>query len=88
MSTTWTVVDPASGGAAPGARQATVGGPAGAMADALATALVVAGVDGARWFTALPGWSAYVVDGDSDTATSWGPAFETSSIPEQGAKER
>ena len=61
-------------------------GPDGAMADALATALVVAGVDGARWFAALPGWSAYVVDGDQ--ATSWGPAFETSSIPEQGAKER
>lgn len=80
------VVDPASGGAAQGARQATVVGPDGAMADALATALVVAGVDGARWFAALPGWSAYVVDGDQ--ATSWGPAFETSSIPEQGAKER
>lgn len=80
------VLDPASGGPAHGARQATVVGPDGAMADALATALVVAGVDGARWFAALPGWSAYVVDGDQ--ATSWGPAFETSSIPEQGAKER
>jgi len=80
------VLDPASGVPAHGARQATVIGPDGAMADALATALVVAGVDGARWFAALPGWSAYVVDGDQ--ATSWGPAFETTSIPEQGAKER
>ena len=80
------VVDPRTGAAARGARQATVVGPDGATADALATALVVSGVDGARWFAALPGWSAYVVDGDQ--ATSWGPAFETSSIPEQGAKER
>jgi thiamine biosynthesis lipoprotein len=80
------VVDPATGAPALGARQATVVGPDGALADALATALLVAGVDGARWFAALPGWSAYVVDGDQ--ATSWGPAFETTSIPEQGAKER
>jgi thiamine biosynthesis lipoprotein len=80
------VRDPRTGAPARAARQATVVGPDGAMADALATALVVAGVDGARWFAALPGWSAYVVDGDQ--ATSWGPAFETAPIPEQGAKER
>ena len=82
------VLDPRTGEPARGARQATVVGPDGATADALATALVVAGVDGARWFAALPGWSAYVVDGDSDTATSWGPAFDAASIPGQGAKER
>lgn len=69
------VVDPHTGGPARGARQATVVGPDGALADALATALLVSGVSGARWFSALPGWSAYVVD--SDTATAWGPAFGT-----------
>ena len=78
------VLDPRTGGAARGARQATVIGPDGALSDALATGLMVAGVDGARWFSALPGWSAYVVDGGLTTA--WGPAFETS-MPE-GAKER
>ena len=80
------VVDPRTGRPAAGARQATVIGPDGALADALATALMVAGVAGAAWFAALPGWSAYVVDGDE--ATSWGPAFETTSNPAEGAKER
>lgn len=74
------VLDPRTGRPAKGARQATVVGPDGATADALATALMVSGVDGARWFASLPGWSAYVIDGGQ--ATSWGPAFE------QGAKER
>ena len=68
------VVDPRTGSPARGARQATVVGPDGALADALATALVVSGVSGASWFAALRDWSAYVVDGD--TATSWGPAFD------------
>jgi thiamine biosynthesis lipoprotein ApbE len=49
-------------------------GPDGALADAYATALVVSGVSGADWFSALPGWSAYVIEGD--TATAWGPAFD------------
>jgi thiamine biosynthesis lipoprotein len=69
------VVDPRTGGPASGARQATVVGPDAALADALATALLVDGVAGARWFAALPGWSAYVVD--DDRATAWGPAFAT-----------
>jgi thiamine biosynthesis lipoprotein len=67
------VVDPRTGAPAQGARQATVVGPDAALADALATALLVDGVAGARWFAALPGWSAYVVHGDR--ATAWGPAF-------------
>ena len=67
------VVDPRTGGPAHGARQATVIGPDAAIADALATALVVDGVEGARWFAHLPQWSgAVVVD---DTLTWWGPAF-------------
>jgi len=68
------VTDPRTGSPARGARQATVVGPDGALADAYATALVVSGVSGASWFTALPGWSAYVIEGD--TATAWGPAFD------------
>jgi thiamine biosynthesis lipoprotein len=68
------VTDPRTGAAAHGARQATVVGPDGALADAYATALVVSGVSGADWFSALPGWSAYVIEGD--TATAWGPAFD------------
>ena len=67
------IVDPRTGGPAHGARQATVIGPDAAIADALATALVVDGVEGARWFAHLPQWSgAVVVD---DTLTWWGPAF-------------
>jgi thiamine biosynthesis lipoprotein len=69
------VLDPRTGGAATGARQATVVGPDAALADAYATALVVSGVSGAAWFSALPGWSAHVVEGS--TATAWGPAFTT-----------
>ncbi len=69
------VIDPRTGEPAAGARQATVIGPDGALADAFATALVVSGVSGASWFTALPGWSAYVVEGS--TTTAWGPAFST-----------
>jgi len=68
------VIDPFTGGPARGARQATVIGPDGALADAYATALVVSGVSGASWFTGLPGWSAYVIEGE--TATAWGPAFD------------
>ena len=67
------IVDPRTGGPASGARQATVIGPDAAITDALATALVVEGVEGARWFAHLPQWSgAVVVD---DTLTWWGPAF-------------
>ena len=69
------VVDPRTGGPARGARQATVVGPDAAIADALATALLVDGIEGARWFAHLPQWSgAVVVDG---TLTWWGPAFRT-----------
>jgi len=80
------VVDPRTGAPSRGARQATVVGPDGALADALATALMVEGVDGARWFSALPGWSAYVVD--AGRATAWGPAFVGATRPPEGAKER
>ena len=68
------VLDPRTGTPARGARQATVVGPDGALADAYATALMVSGAAGATWFTRLPGWSAYVIEGG--TATAWGPAFD------------
>lgn len=68
---------PATGAPATGARSATVVGPDGGLADALATALLVAGREGAPWFRLLPGWSAFVVDpGPADTTWSVGPAFQ------------
>ena len=54
---------------------ATVVGPDGGMADALATALVIAGTDGVKWFAGMDEWSAYlIVDGN---AHFFGPAFES-----------
>lgn len=75
------VIDPRTGAPASGARQASVVGPDGALADAYATALVVSGVSGASWFSGLPGWSALIVDGSS--TNSWGPAFELGLTPKE-----
>jgi thiamine biosynthesis lipoprotein len=55
------------------ASSATVIGPDCATADALATALLIAGRAGLEWFKKLPNWSAFIVDGES--TVSWGPAF-------------
>ncbi|MFI7581040.1 FAD:protein FMN transferase [Kocuria kalidii] len=67
------IVDPRTGRPARGARSATVVGPDARLAGVLATALVVAGRDGARWFTGLDEWSAHVVDpAPADTAWSIG----------------
>ena len=52
---------------------ATVVGPDGGLADALATALVVAGAYGVRFLADLPEWSAYLVSGGR--AQMIGPAF-------------
>lgn len=54
-------------------KSASVVGPDGALADALATALVIAGTDGAEFFSELPDWSAYLISGTE--ATYFGPAF-------------
>jgi len=67
------IVDPRAGSFSATLDSATVVGPDGGMADALATALVIAGAEGASWFAQLPGWSAYLVDGAE--ATFFGPAF-------------
>ena len=68
--------DPHTGMIAIGAKSATVIGPNGAIADALATALMVAGRDGAIWFTTpeLSEYSAWVIDRHEKVAWSIGPA--------------
>jgi len=52
---------------------ATIVGPDGGIADALATAMTIEGTDGIRWFSELPGWSCFLIAGE-DTY-SYGPAF-------------
>lgn len=68
--------DPHTGLIAIGAKSATVIGPDGAISDALATALMVDGRDGAVWFTTpeLAEYSAWVIDRHEDIAWSIGPA--------------
>ena len=63
--------DPHTGLIAIGARSATVVGPDGGLAEAIATALIVEGRDGARWFQKpeLKGYYAWVIDRHEDT--SW-----------------
>ncbi len=66
--------DPHTGLIAIGARSATAIGPDGGLADALATALVVAGRDGAIWFSKpeLAEYCAWVIDRHDDVAWSVG----------------
>lgn len=63
------IIDPFAKTIAVGARSATVIGPNAGVADALATALVVAGRDGATWFSKneLANYSCWVVDRHTDT---------------------
>lgn len=57
------VLDPRTGlGADAGLASATVAGPEPAVADALATGLLAAGVGGLKWLASLPGYSALVID--------------------------
>jgi len=69
--------DPFSGTIAIGARSATVLGPDGALADAMATALMVTGEDGAKFFgqPELDGYSAWVINRNENTSWALGPAF-------------
>ena len=66
------IFDPATGTIAIGAKSATVIGPDGGLTDALATALMVEGEDGAGWFAQpeLNEYSAWVIDRNSGGA--WG----------------
>jgi thiamine biosynthesis lipoprotein len=70
------IFDPATGTIAIGAKSATVLGPDGGLTDALATALMVAGEDGAVWFSQpeLVEYSAWVIDRHSGGAWGVGPA--------------
>jgi len=62
------IIDPHTKTIAVGARSATVVGADAGLADALATALVVAGRDGASWFSKkeLENYSCWVVDRHQD----------------------
>ena len=70
------ISDPHTGMIAIGAKSATVIGPNGAIVDALATALMVAGRDGGVWFTSpeLSEYSAWVIDRHESLAWCIGPA--------------
>ena len=69
------ILDPHTGLIAIGARSATVIGADGGLTDALATALMVEGRDGAIWLAHpdLSEYSAWVVDRHEDVAWSVGP---------------
>lgn len=67
------IINPMTGTRDMALRSATVVGPDGGMADALATALLIAGLPGVAWFAQLPGWSGYLVEGEN--AHFFGPAF-------------
>jgi thiamine biosynthesis lipoprotein len=62
------IIDPQTKTIAVGARSATVVGADAGLADALATALVVAGRDGANWFSKkeLENYSCWVIDRHQD----------------------
>ena len=69
------ILDPHSGLIAIGAKSATVIGPDGGLADAMATALMVSGDDGAQWFgrEELQEYSAWVIDRNDGGAWGVGP---------------
>jgi thiamine biosynthesis lipoprotein len=69
------IIDPHSGLIAIGAKSATVIGPAGGLADAMATALMVAGDDGSQWFgrEVLQEYSAWVIERNDGGAWGVGP---------------
>jgi thiamine biosynthesis lipoprotein len=71
------ILDPNSGTIAIGAKSATVIGPDGGLSDALATALMVTGDDGAQFFgrEELVEYSAWVIDRHSGGAWAVGPIF-------------
>jgi thiamine biosynthesis lipoprotein len=66
------IYDPFTNLIAIGARSATVIGPDAAIADALATALMVSGKDGAIWFSKpeLKSYSVFVIERNSDQSWS------------------
>jgi thiamine biosynthesis lipoprotein len=68
------IVDPHTGLIAIGARSSTVVGPDGAICDALATALMVDGIDAQKWIgrAELAGYSFWTINRHDGTAWSYG----------------
>jgi thiamine biosynthesis lipoprotein len=66
------ITDPYTGLIAIGAKSATIVGAHGWLCDALATAVMVAGQDGAQWFTQpeLAGYQVWVIDRHQNSAWS------------------
>jgi thiamine biosynthesis lipoprotein len=66
------ITDPYTGMIAIGAKSATIVGDAGWLCDALATAVMVAGVDAAPWFTQseLSGYQVWAIDRHENTSWS------------------
>ena len=75
------ITDPFTGVIAIGAKSATVVGPDGGLADAMATALMVAGDSGANFFgrAELAQYSAWCIDRHGGGAWGVGPRFAKSS---------
>jgi thiamine biosynthesis lipoprotein len=71
------ITDPFSGLIAIGAKSATVLGPDGGLTDAMATALMVTGDDGAKFFgqPELADYSAWCIDRHEGSAWGVGPAL-------------
>ena len=69
------IVDPHTGLIAIGARSATVIGPDGALCDALATALMVDGIDAEKWIgrPELSEYSFWTINRHDGTAWAYGP---------------
>jgi len=69
------IIDPHTGLIAIGARSATVIGPDGAICDALATALMVDGIDAQKWIgrPELSGYSFWTINRHDQTSWAYGP---------------
>jgi thiamine biosynthesis lipoprotein len=69
------IIDPHTGLMAIGARSASVIGPDGALCDALATALMVDGVDAQKWIgrPELTEYSFWTINRHDETAWAYGP---------------
>lgn len=80
------ITDPHTGLIAIGAKSATVVGPDGGLADAMATALMVTGDEGAQLFaqSELDKYSAWCIDRHEGTAWGVGPEFRTAMSGQTG----
>ena len=69
------IIDPHTGLIAIGARSATVIGPDGAICDALATALMVDGMDAQKWMgrPELAEYSFWTINRHDETSWAYGP---------------